>query len=80
MQVNDVRTKEDLIAFLEEMAKSRKKGAEGWANPELADYLSAAARWTEGLERVYANTGKKLPKDIDWQLIAALFNAGKIYE
>ena len=80
MQATDVRSKEDFIQFMEEMSRSREKNPQSWANPDLADYLDAVARWTEGMERVYGNTGREMPRDINWQLIATLFWVGRIYE
>ena len=80
MQVSEGKTREDFVRFVEEMSRSREKDAKSFANPDLADYLDAVARWTDGMERVYRNTGRPMPKDIDWQLIATLFHMGRIYE
>ena len=80
MQVSDVHGREDFVRFVEEMSRSREKHAETFANPDLAGFLDAVARWTEGMERVYRNTGREMPKDIDWQMIATLFHMGRIYE
>ena len=80
MQVKDVHSREDFTKFLETMAESLEDDRESWANPDLEDYLSAIARWTEGMEQFYKNTKQKMPEDIDWQFIAALFHIGKIYE
>ena len=80
MQVTDVHTREDLVKFLEAMSRDREAGKGSWANPGLADYLSAVARWTEGMEQVYKNTGRTMPRDVDWGFVATLFHIGRIYE
>ena len=80
MQVSDVHSREDFVKFLESLSRDREKGGASWANPDLPDYLSAIARWTESMEQVYKNTGKKMPRDIDWGFIATLFHIGRIYE
>ena len=80
MQVSDVRTKEDFIRLLEEMSQEREQGRKGWANPGLADYLDAVARWTKNMEQAVQNTGMKAPEHPDWQFIATLFHIGRIYE
>ena len=80
MHVTDVHTKEDFIRFLEEMSREREHDRESWANPGLAGYLDAIARWTENMERAARNTGMKVPENPNWQFIATLFHIGKIYE
>jgi len=80
MQVLDVHTKEDFIRFLEEMSEEREQGRKNWANPGLAGYLDAIARWTTNMEQAAQNTGMKMPENPDWQFIATLFHIGRIYE
>ena len=79
--VDEMKTKEDFLKFLELLKKDYLENQDSWENPTMECYLDTMAVWTEGmLERYYVNIGEKLPDNIPWRVFAEILLASKIYE
>ena len=69
----DVSDKGSLARFLKALADDQENNLDEWQNISLTDYLRAIAAWIDDA------SGEYLP-DTDWNSIAKVFYAGKIYE
>ena len=77
--LSDVKTKDDLIAFIGALVEDSRTNTEEWENITLPDYLSSIQAWLNDMDGYYKNSGD-MPADIDWNFIAVLLYTGKIYE
>lgn len=77
IRVNQVRTAEDLAAFLAALSSDAASNAGRWENGDLQEYLKAISRYLEdqGDFRRPGLFGGNL-----WRDLAGLFAAGKSYE
>lgn len=79
-EVQNVKTKEDFLRFLEMLANDRKVNAEKWENRSVEDYLLSIQSWIEDMEGYYENNNLEVPQNLDWNFIATILYVGKIYE
>ena len=79
-RINNIKTKEDLLVFLEFLSKDRCENGEAWENHTIADYLSSIKSWLEDMEGYYENNNLPVPNNENWSFIATLLYVGKIYE
>ena len=79
-EIKNVKTKEEFLRFLEMLANDRRSSAEEWENTSIEDYLLSIQSWIEDMDGYYENNNLKVPQNIDWNFIANIFYAGKIYE
>ena len=78
--LSDVKTKDDLIAFIGALAEDSRTNTDEWENINISDYLSSIQAWLKDMDGYYKNNGGNMPADIDWNFIAVLLYTGKIYE
>jgi hypothetical protein len=76
----EVKTKEDFIRFLHELAKNHKDAQDEWKNKRLDGYLASMAQWVKERESNYEANNLQEPADINWGFMANMFLAAKIYE
>lgn len=79
-RINNVKSKEELIDFLDFLSKDRTKNKEEWQNNTIEDYLAAIGSWIEDMEGYYENMNLPIPDNENWSFIATLLYVGKIYE
>ncbi len=79
-KIDSIRTKEDLMDFLEFLCDDRQSKKEEWKNRTIEDYLAAVSSWIEDMEGYYENNNLPIPDNVGWGFIATLFYVGKIYE
>lgn len=79
-RINNIKSKEELIDFLDFLSKDRSKNKEEWQNNTIEDYLAAIGSWIEDMEGYYENMNLPIPNDENWSFIATLLYIGKIYE
>lgn len=78
--LSNVKSKEDLIEFINVLIKDiYDKPVDSEVN-SLILYLESIQSWIEDMDGYYINTKQDIPRDIDWNFIATLLYAGKIYE
>lgn len=79
-QIEKVNSKETFVAFLQLLAQNLKENPQNWENKSLADYLDAAASWTEDMEGYYKNNNLPLPGEVSWKVFADVLMAASRYE
>jgi hypothetical protein len=79
-QVDTIRTREDLVAFLREFHKDYRENSGSWENQDLSSFLRALAAWAGDMEGYYLNRGESVPKTPEWRTFASLLIAAKMYE
>jgi hypothetical protein len=75
-----VASREELVAFLQELATDSKANSSSWENATLENFLEALAAWTEVADRYYANRGESIAEVSPWRVIAEALLAARIYE
>lgn len=78
--VDEVRSKEHLVQFLQLLANDLVENPERWENDTLDRYLQALASWIEDSDGYYANRGESPPVTPSWKNIADMLIAAKMYE
>ena len=78
--VENVRSKEDFINFIQELSNDFKSNIKSWENRSVDNYLEAIADWVEGMDNYYINMNKPVPQNIHWKVLADIFMAAKMYE
>ncbi|MFI6897664.1 hypothetical protein ACIBM4_26480 [Streptomyces sp. NPDC050256] len=78
--VEPVRSREELAAFLRSAADDLARNPGAWENASLESFLGAWAAWLDDMPGWYGNQGKDVPDRPDYQLIADMVMAARIYE
>jgi hypothetical protein len=76
----EVKTKKEFVLFVYALSQNYKKCPESWHNDNIATFLEALAAWVDEMEGYYLNQGLSVPESPDWEMIANMFLAAKIYE
>jgi len=79
-EIEKVKTKEDFTDFLKALSKDFDENENQWENINIRDYLESIAAWIKDWDDRPLSLGRPIPKDMDWQMIAFMFAAGKYYE
>lgn len=75
-----VRTREDLVAFIDALAADYRADRLAWTNTDLASFLAAMSAWSEDMEGFYENGGEHLASLPPWRVLADILMAARIYE
>jgi hypothetical protein len=78
--VPTIKTRADFVRFVRALAENLDSAPDEWENPTLLTYLEALAAWTEDMDGYQHNRGEVMVESIDWQTVANIFLAAKIYE
>lgn len=68
-----IKNRNEFINFMEHSISAIEDSS-------LKDYFGSVVSRVEDMDGSYSNTGKEMPKNINWDLIATLFYVGSIYE
>jgi len=79
-QLEKVKTKKELIAFIKALRNDFKSNKDSWQNWTLEAYLESMEAWLNDGDGLLMNTGKKIEELSKWELVATILYAGKIYE
>jgi hypothetical protein len=79
-RLDTIKSKTDLIEFIEALAQDLRDNTAKWENPTLESYLAALASWLEASDHAYANQGRPIPVTPSWQSVAEMLIAAKVYE
>lgn len=79
-KINNIKSKKELVDFLDFLSKDRYKRGDEWENNTIEDYLASISSWIEDMEGYYENFNLPIPTNENWSFIATLFYVGKIYE
>ncbi|MFL9680484.1 MULTISPECIES: hypothetical protein [Streptomyces] len=77
---DDIRSREDLIAFVHALHQDFLRRGDEWENQTLDSYLSGLAAWMTDSEGWYRNSGKEFPAAGDWTFLARALQAATVYE
>ncbi len=75
-----IRTKQEFVSFVYDLSQSYKSDPKSWENKDLGTFLEALAAWTDDMEGYYINHKQPVPTQPDWQTIADMLQAAKVYE
>jgi hypothetical protein len=79
-EVGQVKSKEDLAAFVAALRLDLAANPEEWENPTLEGFLEAMEAWIRDMDAYFKNMGQP---DVDvpsWRTLADILYASKIYE
>jgi hypothetical protein len=77
MTPDEVSSRESLVTFVRDLAKSDKSQ---WENDSLDRYLEALSAWLTDIEGWTGNRGEPTPTQPSWQLVAHMLHAATLYE
>jgi hypothetical protein len=76
-----VKSREDLVRYLFDLADEARRETEAVENPQTPDFIEASGAWLEGLDAfLRRHTGEAAPEAPTWSIIAMIFSAGLVYE
>ena len=79
-RVENVKSKDDLIKFINHLRMDLKTNSAKWENITLEDYLEAMEAWVNDMDGYYLNTNQPIPKQPSWKTIADILYAASSYE
>ncbi|MBA3238185.1 MAG: hypothetical protein H0T62_07565 [Parachlamydiaceae bacterium] len=77
---NKIKPKKDFTSFVYDFSQDYYNNPKSWENKDLGTFLSAIAGWVEDMDGYYINQGQAVPEEPNWQIIADMLGAAKIYE
>lgn len=75
-----VRTREDLVAFIEALDADYAGNGSTWTNTDLASFLGGMSGWSQDMKGFYENRGEDLASLSPWRVLADILVAARIYE
>jgi hypothetical protein len=79
-QAAAIKTREDLVEFVQALQADLHTHPERWENETLDRFLGALASWIEDMDGYYLNQGKPRPDTPGWRTIGEMLAAARIYE
>jgi hypothetical protein len=79
-KIEPIKTKKDFVSFVYELSQDYRDNPKSWQNKDLGSFLEALAAWVDDMEGYYLNQGQQVPEKPDWQMLANMLTAAKIYE
>jgi len=76
---NEIKSKADFVAFIEEFDADIKNHPDGWENVTLEAFLNALGAWANDAQ-LGVNFSSELDRPECWSLAAMLLWAGRSYE
>lgn len=77
---NSVRSKHDLVDFLDNLVGRIDNGGERMDNYKTRDFIDALASWIESSDSLYENFGIDSSEVNCWELVADGVEAALIYD
>ncbi len=74
-----VKSREDLIEFINQLRMDLKNNKNEWNNITLEDYLNAMESFVNDMYEHYLETNQILPKQPSWENIALTLLASSMY-
>lgn len=75
-----INNRNDFVSFVYKLSQDYHKNPKTWENNNLESFLKALAAWVNDMEGYYLNQGLQMPDKPDWQMMANMLMAAKIYE
>ncbi|KAB2915895.1 MAG: hypothetical protein F9K23_09180 [Bacteroidetes bacterium] len=81
IETDDLKTKEDFIAFLDFFYKDYLKNKDKWENNTLELFLEAMIAYTEDIQGMYDNQKSGVDSnEASWRVFADIMCGAAIYE
>ena len=80
MNHTEVRTRDDLVRYLNGLVQEISAHQQKVENVSTADFVEALAAWIADMDGYFANRGAESPSEATWQLMAMAITAGLVYE
>ncbi|MFI6107503.1 hypothetical protein [Streptomyces sp. NPDC051310] len=77
---DEVRSREELVAFVRDLHQDYLRRGHTWENQTLDRFLEALAAWMDDSPGWYRKFGYELPPDGDWTYLARALQAATLYE
>lgn len=75
-----VRTRQDLAAFVSELAESLDRRPGDWENSALDRYLRSMSSWIMDMDGFFQWQNEVPPETPTWSLVAKMMLAARVYE
>lgn len=75
-----VRSREELVAFIQSLRIELEESPGRWANKDLPGFLEALAAWVDDMPGYYENRGEPIPDSPSWAVVACMLAAARVYE
>ncbi len=75
-----IKTKEDLVAFLDLMRSDFQENGKTWENEDILSFLEAFQAWLSSSGNFYKNINIDASTVTPWKEVADAFVAARIYE
>ena len=75
-----VRSCDDLVAYLAELADGVRRGVYPVSSANVADFIGAAAAWMADNRRFRLHHGENFPDSPDWKYLAEVLSGALVYE
>lgn len=79
-KVRELRTREDLVAFLRLAAEDLTANPDDWENDSLPAFLEAWAAWLNDCPGWFARNGEEVPESPSWKFVGDMVMAARVYE
>ena len=79
VDVDSVRTREDLATFVLALRQDLLSNPAAWENPTLERFLEALAAWCTDMPGYFRNRGASQPEQPGWSLVAQMLMAARVY-
>ncbi len=79
-KVEGVKSREDLIKFINQLRMDLQTNKDEWENITLEDFLEAMEAWINDMDGYYLNSDQPVPKQPSWKTIADILYASSMYE
>jgi hypothetical protein len=78
--LESVESREDFIAFVQQLAKDFDTNPDEWENLNAGAYLEAVAARMKDIDQYNRKFGHPIDATPTWQIFAEILSAGKVYE
>jgi hypothetical protein len=79
-QVELIDTREDLVAFVEQLRSDHEEHPESWGNSDLDAFLDGLAGWIDDMAGFLSNRGVDAEEVPVWRLFGLMLLAAAAYE
>lgn len=79
-KAEDVRSRQDLIEFLNGVTEDLRAGRLVVENSTVPSFVGGMAGWLEDMDGYFRNRGEEPPESASWRLLAMVVSAGLVYE
>ena len=79
-RTNNIRSREDFVAFVKALSKDFHDNPQSWENRNLEQFLEALGGWVEDMDGYYLNQNIPVPQQPSWTVVADMLMAAKMYE